>query len=151
MRDDIGPDAVLVTGWGTALRYDYVECILWSSRKALEKLVDWCAAHDEVLYAGWHNYVRDAGGIWFKNPNAEGPAGEPGDEPGEEARGEASAGADTAEATEANDENRLSAWRAEPAPGAENDPAAEHATETETETETEHPSAAAEIGLTAKA
>lgn len=148
MRDDIGPDAVLVTGWGTALRYDYVECILWSSRKALEKLVDWCAAHDEVLYAGWHNYVRDAGGIWFKNPNADGPAGEPGDEPGEEARGEAPAGADTDEAT---DENRLSAERAEPAPGAENDPAAEHGTETETETETEHPSAAAEIGVTAKA
>lgn len=147
MRGDIGPDAVLVTGWGTALRYDYVECILWSSRKPLEKLVDWCAAHDEVLYAGWHNYVRDAGGIWFKNPSADGPAEEPGDEPGEEARGEAPAGADTAEAT---DENRLSAERAgpaEPAPGAENVPDAEHATETETE----HPSAAAEIGVTAKA
>lgn len=100
-----------------------------------------------MLYAGWHNYVRDAGGIWFKNPNADGPAEEPGDEPGEEARGEAPAGA---EATEANEENRLSAGRAEsaePAPGAENVPAAEHATETETE----HPSAAAEIGVTAKA
>lgn len=55
-----------VTGEGTALRYDFVECFAWASLKLFEAAEAWFVKRDDVVKAGWHNYLRDGSGFWLK-------------------------------------------------------------------------------------
>lgn len=69
LRDNVGPDIVRVTGFGSALRYEYVECFLWDSREVFNAAQAWFKAREDIVSASWHNFVRDGGGAWLKNPN----------------------------------------------------------------------------------
>ena len=63
----LAPEALLTTGSGSAIDYEYVEFVAWKSDVVFEKLVEWVTAEEGVLRAGFRSFLRRARGVRIKD------------------------------------------------------------------------------------
>lgn len=63
----LAPEALLTTGSGSALSYEYVEFVAWKSDAVFEKLFEWVTAEEDVLRAGFRSFLRRARGVRLKD------------------------------------------------------------------------------------
>lgn len=61
-------NAFLLTGFGSALRYEYVEGFLWDSKAVFDQLAGWFASQPQIVKAAFHSFLRTSASCIFKSP-----------------------------------------------------------------------------------
>ncbi len=60
-------ESVLVTGRGSALRYEYVECFMWESGPVVAAAHDHVRSDPRIAWAAFHSFLREAGTLILKD------------------------------------------------------------------------------------
>lgn len=69
LKDPERQDAFLCTGFGSALRYEYVEGLFWDSNTIFDLLLEWFKSQPKIKQAAFHSFLRICGSGIFKSPN----------------------------------------------------------------------------------
>ena len=62
-------NAFLFTGFGSALRYEYVEGLFWDSKIIFDQLLEWFQSQASIQLAAFHSFLRTSGSGIFKSPD----------------------------------------------------------------------------------
>mgnify|MGYP000003271122 FL=1 len=60
-------EVVLVTGRGSALRYEFVECFAWESGPVVAAVHDFVETDPRIAWAAFHSFLREAGTLILKD------------------------------------------------------------------------------------
>lgn len=60
LREALPAESVLVTGRGSALRYEYVECFAWESGPVVAAAHDHVQSDPRIAWAAFHSFLREA-------------------------------------------------------------------------------------------
>lgn len=71
LQDPERKDAFLCTGFGSALRYEYVEGLFWDSKIIFDQLLQWFKSQPKIRHAAFHSFLRTCGSGIFKSPDLE--------------------------------------------------------------------------------
>lgn len=69
LKDPERQDAFLCTGFGSALRYEYVEGLFWDSKTIFDLLLEWFKSQPKIKQAAFHSFLRICGSGIFKSPD----------------------------------------------------------------------------------
>lgn len=67
LREALPAESVLVTGRGSALRYEYVECFMWESGPVVSAAHDHVRSDPRIAWAAFHSFLREAGTLILKD------------------------------------------------------------------------------------
>lgn len=67
LREALPAESVLVTGRGSALRYEYVECFAWESGPVVAAAHDHVQSDPRIAWAAFHSFLREAGTLILKD------------------------------------------------------------------------------------
>lgn len=69
LQDPERQNAFLCTGFGSALRYEYVEGLFWDSKIIFDQLLEWFQSQPSIQLAAFHSFLRTSGSGIFKSPD----------------------------------------------------------------------------------
>lgn len=69
LQDPERQNAFLFTGFGSALRYEYVEGLFWDSKIIFDQLLEWFQSQPSIQLAAFHSFLRTSGSGIFKSPD----------------------------------------------------------------------------------
>lgn len=69
LQDPERQNAFLFTGFGSALRYEYVEGLFWDSKIIFDQLLEWFQSQASIQLAAFHSFLRTSGSGIFKSPD----------------------------------------------------------------------------------
>ena len=67
LREALPAESVLVTGRGSALRYEYFECFAWESGPVVAAAHDHVQSDPRIAWAAFHSFLREAGTLILKD------------------------------------------------------------------------------------
>ena len=98
LREAVPAECVLVTGRGSALRYEYVECFAWESGPVVAAAHDHVQSDPRIAWAAFHSFLREAGTLILKDLESAPESAEEGAEEGADEGTDENADGRTAEA-----------------------------------------------------
>lgn len=98
LREALPAESVLVTGRGSALRYEYVECFAWESGPVVAAAHDHVQSDPRIAWAAFHSFLREAGTLILKDLESAPESAEEGAEEGADEGTDENADGRTAEA-----------------------------------------------------
>ena len=98
LREALPGESVLVTGRGSALRYEYVECFAWESGPVVAAAHDHVQSDPRIAWAAFHSFLREAGTLILKDLESAPESAEDGAEEGADEGTDENADGRTAEA-----------------------------------------------------
>lgn len=98
LREALPGESVLVTGRGSALRYEYVECFAWESGPVVAAAHDHVQSDPRIAWAAFHSFLREAGTLILKDLESAPESAEEGAEEGADEGTDENADGRTAEA-----------------------------------------------------
>lgn len=71
LKDPEHQDAFLCTGFGSALRYEYVEGLFWDSQIIFDLLLEWFKSQPKIKQVAFHSFLHTSGSGIFQSPDRE--------------------------------------------------------------------------------